>query len=58
MNEVIVVTSMECDPIVYGPYATYAAAQDALVHVRAKFADDENEGDDWNFQIVTLIAPK
>jgi hypothetical protein len=57
MQYVVVVTSLECDPYVYGPFATRAEAETSRLEAVKRFADDADEGDDWQFQVVDLLSP-
>lgn len=53
----VVVTSLECDPYVYGPFETRAEADASREQAIARFADDADEGDDWQFQVVDMLSP-
>ena len=51
---VIVVTSLECDPIVYGPFDTEGEAQQTVPRVWERIGPDADEGDGWEVQVCRV----
>lgn len=54
---IVVVTSLECDPYAYGPFASEREAEASRRQAIKRFAEEADEGDGWDFQIVELLSP-
>lgn len=55
----VVITSLSCNPIVQGPFATREAAtaaeQKAIAHYTSRMTQAEWESDDWTISAEVMI---